>query len=55
MLDKLADCYGEDVARPVDSLTSCIEPVMMATRGLSVGGVGIALYMPMFNSITIIK
>jgi type IV pilus assembly protein PilC len=55
MLNKIADFYDEEVARTVDSLTSIIEPVMMATMGLVVGGIVIALYMPMFNIITLVK
>jgi type IV pilus assembly protein PilC len=55
MLNKIADFYDEEVARTVDSLTSIIEPVMMATMGVVVGGIVIALYMPMFNIITLVK
>jgi type IV pilus assembly protein PilC len=55
MLNKIADFYDEEVARTVDSLTSIIEPIMMATMGLIVGGIVIALYMPMFQIITLVK
>jgi type IV pilus assembly protein PilC len=55
MLNKIADFYDEEVARTVDSLTSIIEPVMMATMGVVVGGIVIALYLPMFNIITLVK
>ncbi len=55
MLSKIADFYDEEVTQAVDALTSVIEPVMMATLGVIVGGMVIALYMPMFQSITLVK
>jgi type IV pilus assembly protein PilC len=55
MLSKIADFYDSEVSAAVDALTSVIEPVMMATLGVIVGGMVIALYMPMFQSITLIK
>lgn len=55
MLAKVADFYDEEVANTVDSLTSVIEPVMMATLGGVVGLVVVALYLPMFNVITLIE
>jgi type IV pilus assembly protein PilC len=55
MLNKIADFYDEEVAAAVDGLTSLIEPLMMATLGLIVGGMVIALYMPMFQIITLVQ
>jgi type IV pilus assembly protein PilC len=55
MLNKIADFYDEEVSAAVDGLTSIIEPLMMATLGLVVGGMVIALYMPMFNVISLVK
>jgi type IV pilus assembly protein PilC len=55
MLGKVADFYDEEVTTGVDGLTSLIEPLMMATLGLIVGGIVIALYLPMFTVITLIK
>jgi type IV pilus assembly protein PilC len=55
MLNKIADFYDEEVASAVDGLTSMIEPLMMAVMGLLVGGIVIALYMPMFQIITLVK
>lgn len=55
MLNKIADFYDEEVSATVDSLTSIIEPIMMATMGVIVGGIVIALYMPMFQIITLVK
>ena len=55
MLNKVADFYDTEVSAAVDGLTSIIEPLMMATLGLVVGGMVIALYMPMFNVISLVK
>jgi type IV pilus assembly protein PilC len=55
MLSKVAEFYDEEVTAGVDGLTSLIEPLMMATLGLVVGGVVIALYLPMFQVINLVK
>jgi type IV pilus assembly protein PilC len=55
MLSKVADFYDEEVSASVDGLTSLIEPLMMATLGLVVGAMVIALYMPMFKVITLVQ
>ncbi len=55
MLDKVAIFYDEEVTTAVDSLTSLIEPLMIGVIGGMVGLSVIALYMPMFNIINMIK
>ncbi len=55
MLNKIADFYDEEVSTAVEGLTSLIEPLMMATLGLIVGGMVIALYLPMFKVITLVE
>jgi type IV pilus assembly protein PilC len=55
MLEKVATFYDEEVTAAVDSLTSMIEPVLIFFVGGAVGLAVIALYMPMFNLINIIK
>ena len=55
MLNKVADFYDEEVSTATDGLTSLIEPLMMATLGVIVGGMVIALYLPMFAIITLVK
>lgn len=55
MLNKIADFYDEEVSTSVDGLTSLIEPLMMASLGVIVGGMVIALYMPMFQVITLVQ
>jgi type IV pilus assembly protein PilC len=55
MLNKVADFYDEEVGTATDGLTSLIEPLMMATLGVVVGGMVIALYLPMFQVIALVK
>jgi len=55
MLAKISDFYDQEVEATVDALTSLIEPVLIAVMGVAVGGMVIALYMPMFNIINLIK
>ena len=49
MLGKIADFYEEEVDSAVTALTSLIEPIMMAFLGVVVGGLIIAMYLPIFN------
>lgn len=49
MLTKIADFYEEEVDQAVDALTSLIEPMLMAFLGVVVGGLVIALYLPIFQ------
>jgi type IV pilus assembly protein PilC len=49
MLQKIADFYEEEVDASVTALTSLIEPVMMAFLGVVVGGLIIAMYLPIFK------
>jgi len=55
MLNKVADFYDEEVSTATDGLTSLIEPLMMASLGVIVGGMVIALYLPMFQVISLVK
>ena len=49
MLDKVATYYEEAVDNTVDSLTSLLEPIIMSVLGVLVGGLMIAMYMPIFQ------
>ena len=49
MLGKVADFYEEEVDNAVDSLSSLIEPMIMAILGVVVGGLVIAMYLPIFK------
>lgn len=55
MLERIADFYDAEVAATVEALTSLIEPLLIVFMGASVGGMVIALYMPMFNIVKLIK
>jgi type IV pilus assembly protein PilC len=49
MLDKVATYYEDEVDNLVDSLTSLMEPMIMAFLGVIVGGLVIAMYLPIFQ------
>ena len=49
MSSKVADFYEEDVDNAVDSLSSLLEPMIMALLGVLVGGLVIAMYLPIFK------
>lgn len=49
MLTKIADFYDDEVDAAVESLTSMMEPMIMAFLGVVVGGLVIAMYMPIFE------
>ncbi|MBU3071019.1 type II secretion system F family protein [Aestuariicella sp. G3-2] len=49
MLDKVASYYEEMVDNLVDSLTSLLEPMIMSVLGVLVGGLMIAMYLPIFQ------
>lgn len=49
MLDKVAQYYEEAVDNTVDSLTSLLEPLIMSVLGVLVGGLMIAMYLPIFQ------
>ncbi|TNF67273.1 MAG: type II secretion system F family protein [Gammaproteobacteria bacterium] len=49
MLNKVADIYEEDVDHAVESLSSLIEPVIMIILGGLIGGLVVAMYLPIFQ------
>ncbi|MBB4863418.1 type IV pilus assembly protein PilC [Pseudomonas nitritireducens] len=49
MLDKVAGYYEEEVDNAVDNLTTLMEPMIMAVLGVLVGGLIIAMYLPIFQ------
>ncbi len=49
MLADVADYYETEVERRLDRLTTMIEPVMMASMGLLIGGIVVAMYFPIFQ------
>ena len=49
MLGKVADWYEQEVDDAVDALTSLLEPLIMAVLGVIIGGLVIAMYLPIFK------
>ncbi|CAM4034558.1 type II secretion system F family protein [Psychrobacter arenosus] len=49
MLDKVAVYYENEVDNAVDGLTSLMEPMIMAVLGVLIGGLVIAMYLPIFQ------
>jgi len=49
MLAKVADFYEEEVDTMVDGLSSLLEPIIMAVLGVLIGGMVIAMYLPIFK------
>ena len=49
MLGKIADWYEQEVDDAVDALTSLLEPLIMAVLGVLIGGMVVAMYLPIFK------
>ena len=49
MLNKIAEFYEAEVDTTTKSLTSLIEPLMIAFIGIVIGGMIVALYLPVFS------
>lgn len=49
MLSKIADFYDEEVDQAVENMTAMIEPLMIVVLGVILGGVIIAMYLPIFS------
>jgi type IV pilus assembly protein PilC len=49
MLEKIADFYDEEVDQAVENLTAMIEPLMMVFLGGMIGGLVVAMYLPIFT------
>jgi type IV pilus assembly protein PilC len=49
MLGKVADFYEQEVDDAVEALSSLIEPIIMAFLGVVVGGLVVAMYLPIFK------
>ncbi|MBT8430386.1 MAG: type II secretion system F family protein [Gammaproteobacteria bacterium] len=49
MLAKVADFYEEEVDNAVDAMSSLIEPMIMAILGVLIGGLVVAMYLPIFK------
>ena len=49
MLEKIADFYDDEVDAAVDALTSMLEPLLMVFLGGTIGGLVVAMYLPIFK------
>ncbi|PLX81144.1 MAG: type II secretion system F family protein [Desulfuromonas sp.] len=49
MLEDVAAFYESEVERRLDRMTTLVEPIMMASMGLLIGGVVVAMYIPIFQ------
>jgi type IV pilus assembly protein PilC len=54
MLSKIADFYDEEVDTAVGNLTSLLEPMLMVFLGVVIGGVVVAMYMPIFKLVQVV-
>ena len=54
MLSKIADFYDEEVDTAVGNLTALLEPMLMVFLGVVIGGVVIAMYLPIFKLVTVV-
>jgi len=52
MLNKVSDFYDAEVSATVEAMTSLLEPVLIVFLGVIVGGIVVALYLPIFSLIT---
>jgi type IV pilus assembly protein PilC len=55
MLAKVADYYEDEVDVAVAGLTSLLEPILIVFLGIVIGGIVIAIYLPIFKVVTLIK
>ncbi|MCU0561922.1 MAG: type II secretion system F family protein [Desulfobacterales bacterium] len=49
MLEKIADFYDEEIDQAVENMTALIEPVMLVFLGVTIGGLVVAMYLPIFK------
>jgi type IV pilus assembly protein PilC len=49
MLTKIADFYDDEVDAAVEAMTALLEPMLMVFLGVVIGGLVIAMYLPVFK------
>ncbi len=54
MLDKIADFYDDEVDTAVEALLSAMEPILIVFLGVVVGGMIVAMYLPIFDMINVV-
>ena len=55
MLDSIARTYDDEVEMMLATLTSLMEPILMAVLGVLIGGIVISMYLPIFKMSSIIS
>ena len=55
MLARVANIYEQEVDDAVDGLTALLEPLIMAVLGVIIGGLIVAMYLPIFQLGSVIK
>ena len=55
MLSKIADFYDEEVDAAVSTLISLMEPIMIVVLGVIVGGMVVAMYLPIFDMVNAVQ
>ena len=55
MLAKIADFYDDEVGRSVEGLLAGFEPVLVTLLGIVVGGMIVAMYLPIFDMINVVR
>ena len=55
MLSKIADFYDEEVDAAVEVLLKAMEPIMIVVLGVVVGGMIVAMYLPIFDMINAVQ
>src|SRR5713101_6953678 len=55
MLSKIADFYDEEVDTAVTAMTALLEPIMIVVLGVLIGGLVVAMYLPIFKLVTLVK
>ncbi|MEW8298416.1 MAG: type II secretion system F family protein, partial [Candidatus Thiodiazotropha sp.] len=54
MLNKVADFYEEQVDNAVDAMSSLMEPIIMVILGVLIGGLVVAMYLPIFKMASVV-
>ena len=55
MLNKVADFYEDEVDQAVEGMTSLLEPMIMVFLGVVIGGLVVAMYLPIFSMASGVK
>jgi|TARA_B110000438_G_C15804944_1_gene646856 type IV pilus assembly protein PilC len=54
MMNKIGDFYDAEIQTTVDSLTSLMEPILICVLGIVIGGIVMAMFLPIFNLASVV-